>query len=77
MNEKPGATWNSSQAHFAEIVDTLRQCGMWQSAAVNTSAIGTSYSISVSRDEDMENTHSANDWYITGIGGLTPGLPNQ
>jgi len=79
MNEKPGAAWNSNQAHFAGIVDTLRQCGMWRSAdAVNTSAIiGTSYSQSVSRDEDMENTHSADDWYITGIGGITPGKANQ
>jgi len=78
MNEKPGVTWNNNQAHFAEIVDTLRKCGMWQSAdAVNTSAIGTSYFISVSRDEEIENTHSANDWYITGIGGITPGKANQ
>jgi len=87
MNEKPGVTWNSKQAHFSEITDTLYNCGMWKSAdgqkptpfdTVNTSAIiGTSYSQSVSRDEDMENTHSADDWYITGIGGLTPGKPNQ
>jgi len=63
----------------------LYNCGMWKSAngqkpapldAVDTSAIGTAYGISVSRDEDMENTHSANDWYITGIAGITPGLPN-
>jgi hypothetical protein len=78
MNEKPGAKWNSNPAHFAEIVDSLRQCGMWQSEdVVNTSAIGTMYTISVSRDEDMENTHSADEWYISGNGGFTPGKPNQ
>jgi hypothetical protein len=86
MNENPSATWNSNQAHFAEITDTLYNCGMWKSSAgqkpapfdaVNTSAIGTAYGISISRDEDMENTHSASDRYVTGIGGLTPGKPNQ
>ena len=86
LNEKPGATWNSKQSHFADITERLFNAAMWKSPtgakpapfdAVNTSAIGTAHGISVSRDEDMENTHSANDWYITGIGGITPGKANK
>jgi hypothetical protein len=86
MNEKPSAKWTSNQAQFAEITEKLFNMGMCKSSAgqkptpfdaVNTSSIGTVYGISVSRDEDMENNHSADDWYITGIGGTTPGKPNQ
>jgi len=84
LHEKPTASWNSNQAHFAEITERLFIAGMWQSSegkkptpldAVNTSSIGTSPYKTVSRYENRENTHSAKDWYIAGY--LTPGLPNK
>ena len=77
LNESPVETWNGNQPHFAEITESLCNAGMWQSAdAVNTSAIGGSVYKSVSRYENKENTHSANDWYITIMGNYTPGQPN-
>jgi hypothetical protein len=86
MDEKPGTTWNNYPAAFADITERLFKEGMWKSAegnkpkpkdSVNTSAIGTSVYKSVSRYEGRENTHSANDWYITTAGFFTPGLPNK
>ena len=68
LNENPGKTWNSNQAHFAEIMDNLFNAGMWKSAngqkptpldAVNTSTIGTNTQKGISRYEGRENTHSA------------------
>lgn len=85
MNEAPSNTWNKNQAHFAEIMDTLYNCGMWKSSAgekptpfdaVNTSAIGANVYKSVSRYEGQENSHSAKDWYITANFGITPGQAN-
>jgi hypothetical protein len=86
MDEKPGATWNSYPAFYADLTERLFKEGMWKSPegnkpkpkdSVNTSTIGSSVYKSVSRYESRENTHSANDWYITVAGFFTPGLPNQ
>jgi hypothetical protein len=84
MIEKPGTAWNSNQEHFAETMEKLFKCGMWQAAngnnptpldAVDTSAIGKNAYKSVSRYEGKENTHSAKDWFIAGY--ITPGVPNK
>jgi hypothetical protein len=86
LNEKPGASWNNKQAHFAEITKKLFTAGMWMSAdgsppapldAVNTSSIGTSIHKSVSRYKDRENFHTATDWYIAEAGYSTPGMANS
>jgi len=86
MNETPNNTWNKSQAHFAEIAETLFNAGMWLSAegeqptpldAVDTSPIKASATKSVSRYEGQENTHTPNDWYVTAAGNISPGLPNK
>jgi len=83
LNEEPGEAWKKTQAHFAEIVEDLFNKGMWKSAdgqlpepfdAVDTSTIKTSATKSISRYEGKENTHTKEDWYITGA---SPGQPNK
>jgi hypothetical protein len=84
LNENPGETW--SLGHFAEIAEDLYNRGAWKSAdgqlpgpfdAVDTSPIKSSKTKSISRYEGKENTHTANDWHITGNGEVTPGQPNK
>jgi len=83
LNETPSAEWKTTYAHFGEIVEDLYNCGMWFLAdggkptpldAVDTSKIGTNLYKSVNRDEDRENTHSAQDWYVSDLMKYTPGL---
>jgi hypothetical protein len=65
------------KSQMVEIADFLFINGAWLSAdAVDTSAIKTSLTRSISRDETLENTHSAADWYVTEINKGTPGQPN-
>jgi hypothetical protein len=84
LNESPGETW--SRAHFAQIAEDLYNKGAWKSAdgqlpgpldAVDTSTVKTAATKSISRHEGKENTHTANDWYITSTGGASPGQPNK
>jgi len=86
MNETPSDAWNKSQAHFAGIMENLFNAGMWKAAdgqtptpldAVDTSSINTAATKSVSRYENQENTHTAEDWHITAQSGATPGMPNK
>ena len=86
MNEAPRATWNKNQSHFTEIVEYLFINGMWKSVdnqmpspfdAVDTSAIKTATTKSVSRYERKENSHTSNDWYITASSGASPGIKNK
>jgi len=84
LNETPDETW--SRGHFAGIIEDLFDRGAWKSAdgqlpspfdAVDTSTVKTAATRSISRYEGKENTHSAKDWYVTAIGGASPGLPNK
>ena len=86
MNQAPGTAWSKNQAHFAEILENLFYAGMWKAEdgqmpnpydAVDTSTIKSSATKSVSRYEEKESTHTANDWYITAAGGASPGKPNN
>jgi len=86
MNEKPSVTWDNNHLYFADIVENLYNYGMWKTAngqkptpldTVDTSTIGTYAYKSISRYEERENTHTANDWYITANGYITPGQPNN
>jgi hypothetical protein len=45
--------------------------------AVNISGIDTNYIRSVSRDETVEDTDTAADWYVTANYGATPGKKNN
>ncbi|WP_461255941.1 hypothetical protein [Treponema sp. R80B11-R83G3] len=86
LNETPDETWSKNRAHFAGIIEDLYNKGAWKSAdgqlpspfdAVDTSTIKSSATKSVSRYEGKENTHTANDWYVTDTGKASPGLPNK
>jgi hypothetical protein len=85
MNEKPEKTWPTARQHFVDLTEFLFNKGAWKSVngklpdpldSVDTSAIKTAATRSVSRYEEREDTNTANDWYATGNGGATPGLPN-
>jgi len=84
MNETPGETWDKNRAHFAEIAKDLYNKGAWKSVdgklpgpldAVDTSK--TTATKSISRHEGKENTHTANDWYVTKTNGISLGQPNN
>jgi hypothetical protein len=84
LNETPGETWN--RGHFAEIAEDLYNKGAWKTRddklpgpfdAVDTTTIKKAATKSISRREGKENTHSADDWYITDTGGVTPGQANK
>ncbi|GBU28476.1 hypothetical protein R84B8_02035 [Treponema sp. R8-4-B8] len=86
MNDEPAETWKKNQTHFTGIIEDLFNKEAWKSAdghlpgpfdAVNTSTIKTSATKSVSRHENKENTHTANDWYVTDLNKASPGLPNK
>jgi hypothetical protein len=85
MNEKLDKTWPKARQHFEELTEFLFNKGAWKSAngklpgpldGVDTSAVGSAATRSVSRCEEDEDTDTANDWYVTGNGGVTPGMPN-
>jgi len=86
MNDAPNSEWNKNQSHFTAISENLYNNGMWKSVdgqkptpydAVDTSAIKTAATRSVSRYEKEENTHTSADWYITATNGTSPGQPNK
>jgi len=84
LSEKPDPQWG--KAYFVSAAEFLFNQDAWTSPegtvctpldAVDSSGIKTSYTRSISRDEESENTHTKADWYMTVNGGATPGLPNN
>jgi len=45
--------------------------------AVSSANIKSSLTRSISRDETAGNSNTQADWYVTAIGGVSPGLPNN
>ncbi|GBU27119.1 hypothetical protein R84B8_00642 [Treponema sp. R8-4-B8] len=85
MNEAPAAKWAKDVTHFEQISEHLWNVEAWESAddekptpydAVDTSNITSTYK-SVSRYEYRANHFNTTDWYVTGTGYTTPGLPNK
>ncbi|MDR2702569.1 MAG: hypothetical protein LBB72_09070 [Spirochaetaceae bacterium] len=81
--EKSDALWNSDLAKAAEF---LFSQGAWTSPtgtictpadAVISTGIKTAATRSISRDETVENTHTAADWYVTANNGVTIGKENN
>jgi hypothetical protein len=73
-------------ANFREAAELLFRQGAWKSPvgdvctpadAVDTSVYKGAATLSISRYEASENTHTAADWYVTKSGGATPGQPNK
>jgi hypothetical protein len=89
LSEKPDPSWNKD--HFARAAEFLGGQGAWAQVrrgdaegaapgpadAVQTAAIKTAMTRSVSRDETAADTKTAADWYITANSGATPGKPNN
>ena len=84
VSETPDPIWNRD--YLAAAAEFLFKQGAWKSSmggicspadAIDSSAIKTAATRSVSRDEPVENTNTAADWYVTATGGATPGLPND
>jgi len=84
MTENSSSVWNNKG--IAAAAKFLFDQGAWKSPeggvcspvdAVDTSGIKSSITKSISRNEGVENTHTAADWYVTTSGGVTPGLPNK
>jgi hypothetical protein len=75
-----------SMAFFLQAAEFLFTNDAWKSAngtipgvedAVNSTAIGTALTRSISRDETVPDTDTAADWYITANNGATPGREND
>jgi hypothetical protein len=84
LSENPDSWWNKD--YLAEAADFLFKKEAWSSPegkipgpadAVITSPVKTALTRSVSRDESMEDTNGAADWFITATSGVTPGKPNK
>ena len=82
MSEKPDSWW--AKDYMADAAEFLFKQGAWVSlegkicspadAVITT---GTTATRTICRDETLENTNTATDWYITATSSLTPGKPNN
>jgi len=86
MNDAPAENWISSRVHFEDVMKLLFEKGAWKSAdgqlpgpldAVDTKGIVSSKTRSVSRYKGIEDTNTADDWFVTGNNGATPGVQNK
>jgi hypothetical protein len=82
ISESPDSWWNKD--YFAEAAEFLFNQGAWKSPdgkicrpadAVNSN--GTTNTRTICRDETVEDTHTATDWYITATSSATPGKTNN
>jgi hypothetical protein len=73
--ENPDSEWPN--ARLSDAAEYVFNQGAWLSDPVNSSRIGSAATRSISRDELVEHSRTAADWYITANGGATPGLPND
>jgi hypothetical protein len=82
ISENPDAWWTKD--YFAETAEFLFNKGAWQSpdgeicspqdAVLSAGATATR---TICRDENVENSKTSADWYITVTSGATPGKPNN
>jgi hypothetical protein len=84
ISEKSDPLWGKE--YFTEAAKFLYDQNAWKSPAgtvcspadaVDTSVYKTAATLSISRKEAEEKTHTVADWYVTKTGGATPGLPNK
>jgi len=82
FSEKPDAWWGKD--YFAEAAEFLYSQGAWKSAdgkvcgpdgALNST--GVTATRTICRDETVEDTNTAADWYIVYTSSATPGKPNN
>jgi hypothetical protein len=82
LSESPDSWWTKD--YFAETADFLFNSGSWKSPAGGVcspkdaaSSNGTTNTRTICRDETVENSSTAKDWYVTVTSGATPGKPNN
>lgn len=82
FSEKPDAWWGKS--YLAEAAEFLHEKGAWSSPEGNICAprdaiqtTGTTATRTLNRDETVENTNTAAEWYVTVTSGLSPGKKNN
>jgi hypothetical protein len=82
ISKEPGTWWQKD--YFAEAAEFLLKEGAWKSAngkaagpadAVNSST--TTNTRTICRDETVEDSQTAADWYITATSNATPGKANS
>jgi hypothetical protein len=82
ISDGKSSSWDKD--YLAEAAELLFKHGAFTSldgsicspiGAINTT--GTSNTRTICRDETVENTNTAADWYITHTGCATPGAPNN
>jgi hypothetical protein len=82
LSEKPDLWW--AKDYFTETAEFLYNSGAWlsanggicspQDAVITANATNTR---TICRDETVENSNTAKDWYVTITSGATPGRPNN
>ena len=82
LSENPDTWWTKD--YFAEAAGFLFNSGSWKSPAGEVcspqDAVASSKATNtrtICRDENVENTGTAKDWYITDTSYATPGKPNN
>jgi len=82
LSENPDTWWTKD--YFAEAAEFLFNSGAWKSPAggvcspADAVASGkTTNTRTICRDETVENSGTAKDWYITDTSNATPGKPNS
>lgn len=82
ISETSSPSWQKE--YFAETAGFLFEQGAWKTAdgticAPSDSVVsaGSTGTRTICRDETIENTNTAADWYITATGSATPGKPNN
>jgi hypothetical protein len=82
LSDRKASWWTKD--YFAEIAEFLYIQGAWTSLDGNIcspmdaiDSTGTTNTRTICRDETVENTNTAADWYITYTSCATPGTPNN
>jgi hypothetical protein len=84
LSENPDDWW--ARESLSQTAELFYNQGAWKSPAGNICSpadaisslnIKTAITRSISRDETINNTNTASDWYVTANSGATPGLPNN
>jgi hypothetical protein len=82
ISENPDNWW--AKDYLAEAAEFLFKQGAWKSSGGSVcspqdavSSAGTTNTRTICRDETVEDTNTAKDWYITVTSGATPGKPNN
>lgn len=73
ISENPNLPWPKD--YLAEAAEFLLEQGVWNGEPM--SSRGKTATRSISRDETVENTNSAADWYLSVSSGFTPGSKND